>query len=411
MNCGHPCEGSQCVLDNEGFPRKIVVAKIKSDTPLLGVNLFLETSGSMKGFMPSNSNSITEFQKVIPDFISRISDESKLTFYSIFDSKSSFKRENVTKVNAELIPGGKFNWSGDTELPTLIDSLNKYISPNQVNIFISDCIYSPNNNELTAQTIGSIRSKFNKYSGQYTTSVYCLKSNFFYAGRLIAISPYYLIIQGKPNNVKSLEVQLLKTLATFDQKYDEVHFGKEYSTPYYSILPYTETSGNFIAAQSKSYEGAYVSLQDIDFSEMENKTKFWIALNLNDLPSYAKQITYLQDNLNINSLGAKITKLKIEDSFENVNHDDEHIKNKCNVFIQLKIDAMTENCALINISLKKKRPIWISKLNNNDPITMNIDRSHTYGLTNLIEGIAQAYDSTEKSYFFNDVQISLLRKQ
>lgn len=398
-------------IDQEGFPAKIVTGKKAVEPALEEVNFFLETSGSMKGFMPNNQFVITQFQKVIPDLLSRINENSILKFYSISDSKSKLTKESITQVNNQLIPKGAFNWSGDTELPIIMDSLSKYRRLDKVSIFVSDCIYSPHDKELTAQTIASIRSVFMKSANNYDTFIYCLKSDFFYKGRPTIVSPYYLIIQGSSDNVNFVKNLLLKTLNTFEQHYQDIDFGSNMITPYYSILPYTETSGNFIAAQGKNFNNSYVSLQDIDLSEKDIQTKFWLAMNLKELPAYAQSIHYLEDNIIINCSGGKISKIKIVNDIDKLNHDDEVIRNKSTVFVQLEIDEIKDNCALLEISLKKRRPGWIALINSDDPATMNNDRSHTFGLKSLIEGISQAYDTRDKDFFFQRIQISLIKKQ
>src|SRR5947209_6983774 len=49
------------------------------------INIFLETSGSMKGFMPSGS-SASAFQQVIPNIVAKLKNASSTSFFLIKES-------------------------------------------------------------------------------------------------------------------------------------------------------------------------------------------------------------------------------------------------------------------------------------------------------------------------------------
>ena len=69
--------------------------------------------------------------------------------------------------------------------------------------------------------------------------------------------------------------------------------------PYFSVLPYTETTSNFIANSCASFQNAFVSIQEINLEIMEAKLNFGLALDLSDFPEYSKTNEYLRQNLEI----------------------------------------------------------------------------------------------------------------
>ena len=373
------------------------------------VNIFIETSGSMSGYMPDGE--ITAFKRTIRDIISRINERfTNINSYSIYNSKTSFKRLDITTLENN-IHKGKFSWSGSTDLPVMLDSIKVYNDDSVVNILITDLIFSPENKHEgnIAYTTTDIRKTYQAFSNKFSVSIFCLSSEFKSKNIYSAQSPYYVILQGSPRNVQYVGSLIRKALEELKETYHEVNYGFTYNKPYYSTLSLTGTTGDFVAGRCTSYNNAFISLQDIDLKEHgTDYLQFWIGLDLKEYPSYVSDSTYMKDNINVTLKGgnAKILSVKDKLPVEINGEDDKTIASNCNQFIQIGISDLKNKSSILTISLKYSKPAWIDHLSES---ANENNREKTYGLGKINEGLEQAYSSKE-AYFFKDLPISLIKK-
>lgn len=412
--CTDECN-QQCLeknLDCNCCPNIDTVNVTNDSISINSINVFIETSGSMKGYMPNNNEEQTNFQTLIPEILLRLRGEVKKTnLYSIFDSKSTFKKLDIDSARKNIITKGKFAWSGSTYIPIMLDSMNNYMDKESVNILISDCIYSPEKKDLgiTAQTISEIREKFNKISKDYSTVIYSLHSEYFYSKTKSVSSPYYLILQGKSENIKIVDKMLKNSFKIFDQEYGEVHFGEKYSIPFYTILPYSENSGNNISVSCPSRENSILIMKEIEFSTKDT-LNFVIGIDLKEFPVYSNSKDYLENNLVLSLNGQEFKKFKVlikDEQISKIKSDDKILFEKCTHFIYVSISELKSNLSELNVSMKFSDPNWIKLLNNPE---MDDNREKTYGLENMLKGIEEAYGISENSYFFKNLNLILIKK-
>ncbi len=411
-NCTSKDHQSDCTLKKLDYNCCPTTDTSYTDLPAVSIssiNVFVETSGSMKGYMPADAPA-TGFQKIIPEILSNLNTQQpgKVKFYSIFNSARPFENLDVaTAINK--IQYGKFEWSGSTYLPSMLDSISKkHFNKNEVNIFISDCIYSPEKRDEKDQEIAQtyFRDVMKPYSNDFSTSIFCLLSE--YRVKNTIASPYYLTIQGEPQNIFSVERLLLKSFVNYGQSYDEVNFGLKFNRPFYSVLPYSETSGNFIAFPCDSFQNGYLTLQDVTLKPENDSIQFWIGLDLKSFPEYTRDSRYLDSNLSVSVGNGNTKMITVTDKMpSSIVTDDKAIANKCSHFIKVKIYSLTEQVSVLNISLKYTRPEWIQL--RNEPTYEN-NRSKTYKLEKLISGFEQAYDQDNNAYFFRDFSIAVIKK-
>lgn len=411
-SCSDDCiqECTEKNLDCDCCPQIDSSKNIQIQSSIKTINIFIETSGSMKGYMPKSTNEGTSFQKLIPDILLRLKEEySNVNLYSIFDSKSSFVKLDIDSARKNLIAKGNFSWSGNTYIPIMLDSINNYIDSNTVNIFISDLIYSPENSQikLTDQSISDIRANFKNISNNFSTSIYNLKSKYIDKDNRSSESPYYLLVEGNSYNLKSLDSLFLKSFNTFDQTYNEIHFGATYASSFYTVLPFSENSGNFISAKCKSFDNAFVQLSEIDESK---KTFFIIGMDLSNLPFYSRSIDYLKNNLSIkidDRLLEDFNVLSKDEIKDKIHRDDMKYYEKCTNFLKINLPDLNSDLSKLSVALKNNRPDWINENNN----SINISSEKTYGFNNIITGIEQAYDLNSKpNFLFGNLTITLIKE-
>lgn len=409
INCKQSCIEEN--LDNDCCP-KIDSTDIQiPESSINEINIFLETSGSMQGYMPKSSPA-TEFQVIIPDILARLNGQfpGKINFYSIYKCNQAFSKLSLD-IAREKILKGSYTWSGSTYIPSMIDSImNGYLGHDVANIFISDCIYSPedSNSKITALTTTDIRTMVYPFTN-YSTSFFSLYSDYRFSSQSTTqASPYYLILTAKPQNMHLIEKEIITSIQTTDQKYREINFGLNYKKPYFSVLPYTETSENFIANECPAFQNAYLSIQEINLNDDGEQIRFWIGIDLKSFPKYSQEISYLNNNLTLNIENGDVEILDIKVlPYSNIVSDDKDIANRCTHLIQVRVSNLTDCISLINISFKCSIPDWKSTQNESSDEN---NREKTYRLNDLISGFEQAYCSENNEYFFKDLGISLIKE-
>lgn len=395
-------------------PKVDTIVKSLPKSSITAINIFLDISGSMDGFMP-NAMPGTNFQRIIPEIISKLKSEypNQVSFFSVYDLQNKMKTEDLENARDEILHG-TFSWTGNTYLPVMLDSIVKrHLKNDAVNIFISDCIYAPEKkdekkSDLVSTDIFSVMKPFAK---TFSTSIYCLSSEFRGKNTKVDSSPYYMLLTGKQENLTVIENLMMNSFKTFNQTFQEIHFGQEYSVPFYSVLPYTETSGNFIANPCASLNNAFATVQEIDLSQ--KPIELWIGVNLLGLPDYATQNNFLESNLIITLNGEVQKAISIfpKDKFiSKIDESDKEIENECSHFVRIKITDLDEQVSTLQLSLKNQEPSWIETTNHNDIVKKEKNREKTYGLSNIILGLEQVYNMNETTMFFKPITITLIKK-
>jgi hypothetical protein len=412
------CGGNECKvgkemsaangLDENYCPKIDTTIKPLSQPSIKKVNVFFDASGSMAGYMPSTKPS-SELQIIIPDIISRLKTQypNSVTFYPIYNSNSPMKSMNVEAAQDKILYGTITQNTGDTYLPTMLDSVYKsYFSPDAVNIFISDCIYSPNNKEKkqAEQATKEIRETIINYTKDYSTSAFCLHSKYLKVNG----SPYYLIVFGKPENNHEIENIVTKSLNDNKQNFEAVNFGLKYNQPFYSVLPYTDKSANCIANPCETYQGAFVNVVVQSWNAQSDSMSFWIGIDLKKYPEYATTQSYLDSNL-ILTLEKGISRIIsiTNQPPKGLEKDDKPITDKSTHYIQIRVSQLDDCVTSLHLALRFSKPFWINQLNEEESEN---NREKTYGLKRMMQGFEQAYNPDGKAYFFNDLKVSLIKQ-
>jgi hypothetical protein len=90
---------------------------------------------------------------------------------------------------------------------------------------------------------------------------------------------------------------------------------------------------------------------------------------------------------------------------------DKALSAKCTHFLQVKVTAINGDTGSIIFLLKKARPEWVGEYNHNDAENAEKLRNRTYGLSNIVAGMEDAYREKEPGFFFRDLKLSITKKQ
>ena len=186
------------------------------------VNVYLETSGSMNGYVDSGKS---QFQQVVFDFLSNIKNSglpSEMNLNYITDQITSKGAEVDPFINS-LTPRGLLSATGNkgtTDIAALIAKILPKTDGGTLSIFISDCIFSPGSDPnpedyLESQKI-AIRNAVKEYidaNNFVGCSVYQIYSRFKgsyydYKNRPTRIDmqrPFYIWVFGSPVHIATIK--------------------------------------------------------------------------------------------------------------------------------------------------------------------------------------------------------------
>jgi hypothetical protein len=404
-NCNSDCVAVNLECDCCPAVDSSVAAMPKASLKTIAV--FLETSGSMAGFMP-NRGATTSFQRVVPDVLSRLQSSTATThFYSIKESSQKPLAYPLEQARDGILRGS-FQWGNYTSVPVMLDTIEEYRNKEAVSILISDMIYSPDDQREVGQAVTRIREKIGNSAA---ASLIAVHSD--YATRSAQLqSPYYLLLQGNPANITAVKTRIYEALNTYDVRYDELNFGFQYTAPYYSILPYSEHSENGIANACYGDERRYLQVRDID---THDTLSFWVGVDLKALPSYSRTTQYLQEHLKVEPAGAAVERVEVLDkqgfkSRLSSEATDKAIAEGCTHFIKVRVYDFEAKASTLSIALQKDKPSWIAATSHDRTDSIDSKRDQTFGLGNIYTAFHEKYEQNNNTLFFKPLQLTLLKK-
>jgi hypothetical protein len=370
------------------------------------VNFFLETSGSMSGFMSTKG---TSFQKDVWDIVSILAGNysNDLNLFQVIAKGEALRPTLLSDFRSNLNVG-TFTAAQSTDIPELLDSVLHKTDKNQVSVFVSDLIFAPSggNQASLLQITSDIYQRFasKKYASvilQLKSEIYNSKSNL-----LSASSPYYVWIVGPEAGVKVVSKQITADLSG---NFNEIDFGIHHNVPLYTLLPHIDEADNAIPALCAD-KGLYYSYSDYDDSNT-SKININIAMNLADLSKNEKEEKFLTNNISIEKGDSKPTFKSVSTIPQLENTEDDKLAKKIGAthLFKFEVDQIYNDYALIKLNIKSQRPDWIAKSN------LDIDdyrRNETTGLAKMIEGLEKAYgQSSENRLYINPITLLITKNQ
>lgn len=391
-----------------------VAAKTKNGCPekkiITDVKIFLETSASMGGyFNPAQS---TEFKSVVTDLISKVNQDVELVKIAFIAESTVRYNKSVSDFNREIATIS-IAPQKSSQLHRIIDQISSETGKGNVSILISDCILSfpdkdikknPEINRIQANLAlkGDIYNTFSKLKKKnYGASIYAFSSKFYgryydYQNVKIPLAgesrPFYIWVIGDRDLLTQFNLEL-SDISTFKPA-RSLHFGSsERPVVEYNIIPQLGKKGKW----SKTSDG----LEDIEFVGKE-PLQFFIGLDLGQLPAYAQDLNYLQNNVRISASGSPVKfQFRKKESF-----DKSKIKSQPQLklfqnathILMIEMANLSLNESQLQVALPMKYDTWYK-----DWSTMN-DKSavgrhnKTFALEHLIDGVLEAYDSRNKEF-------------
>lgn len=378
---------------------------IKTSLPKCTVNVYVENSASMDGYVKG----VTEFEQSVYSYISdmKLADFCEALNLNYINSKILKQRDDVEDFIAKLEPNTfkiKGGNRGTTDISNLFKSIMEQQGMNDIAILISDFVFSPGKTKdasqyLTNQQIG-IKGHFAtklKECPNYAAVLYRLTSQFdgkYYnkydqPTTIDGERPFFIWLLG----TKEQLMRLTSTISKKNMKGNGVDhtycISNMYEQPEYGILPMPRI-GRFKpkpSAPRTSILGAKVDKKSPD-------TKFLVSIGV-DYSCFLLEDSYLTDPHNY-EVSNKAYSVEIVENTSSSAYT--HT-------IKLSLDPSLTviNRGNIKISLLKKAAPWADELTDNEGTDINAEGAmeKTFGLKYLIDGVYDAYKANDCYATFN----------
>lgn len=407
--CGTNCNSSckEIALDCDCCP-SVSISKLPAPS-ISNVIVFLETSGSMTGYMPDSGG--TGFQKIIPNILWKLKPYN-LSLYSIKESAERPSPINISDASENIV-AGKFTWGMNTAIPAMLDTINNYQSDSNVTMLVSDMIFSPKNRHEVSQEVTQIADKVKTDKPSIVASLVVLTSDFHSKNKnAIVTSPYYILLRGKEENIEAIKDKIRQSAELFHQSYEEVNFGYVSKTPYYTLIPFYQKTKVGNAQPCTPSQKERYRINDIEGAD---SLSFWLGLDLKNFPSYSQNEAYLRKSLTVSPEGTKASVVDVisRPAIQNRLNDpiDKQLAQNCTHFVRVRAHDFYNGAALLKFQLQDSKPTWIDVYNHDTLSQADNNRHQTFGLNNIYIAIQEAFRDKSKQTLFDSVKISLSKKK
>ena len=368
----------------------------------LQANVFLELSGGMRGFMPTNTTATepTAFQQRVSLLASHTNSSPAVADTKFWLSLNKEPQASTYAHFREIVQGDTHEAALGTELPTMLENI--LALPNaadKVNVVISDFIYGPKNQATSAlmnvnitdalaavtkkELAVAVLGETSRFYGTYHPAVKTPLKQRALKGETL---PYYIWIIGPPAAVGRYVNEVLPAApATTQQAYFGLTFPK---VPYAAVLTQVP-AGSPLApggAGSISYGGAGVST-NLEVDNVKDGVDFTVALDLRQLPAAWREPAFLARNLQAQVPNGTVKLLRNSLKLTTGVPELQAYTHT----LRLHLSDFPKAGAQLRLTLPAPGiPAWVAQRsteNDNQPGP----EPHTYRLTEIMNGVREAF--------------------
>ncbi len=343
-------------------------------TPLQAVNVFLEVSGSMEGFMPKTGagGENTAFQQRVAQFLSEVNRTPAARRKSFFLLKDRPYADTYQQLSG-TVRAGIQQPAKSTELPAVLDTLmTRYYQPGTVNVLISDFIYSPKNAGAIPYIKTDITDALQRNASQsdLAVSVYGFTSGFrgtYYpalkaAGKKTACCdteiPYYYWVVGPADAVRQFDQALLADA----QAAQQAHFGVTYPRPAYSVLDKYQHKGSWYYGDAGASKRAAEAYRVVTISEASGQqpVEFVVGLDLQNLPAQYREPAYLKQYLQLQTVDTDAQLLGVTPASDQT-RTSSGPESRFTHFAKIRLTKVPAASRPLVLKLLNQRPAWVAQ--------------------------------------------------
>jgi hypothetical protein len=392
----------------------------KSTQGTFNINIYLENSASMDGYVKGVTEFETAIYNLLGDFkISGLCDSLNLNY---INKTIPFQKQNALSADIQdfiekLEPSVFKQRGGDrtvSDLKNILSTVLKNVNVNNAAVLISDFVFSPGKHAnaedyLNNQGVG-IKIDFAEKLKDFDLSaiVIQLESNFdglYYqekiGGNAVQFKgkrPYYVWIFGNTQQIRSiLEMKILDNIKGGYSNRLVFQSIKEINVPNYKIL-YSPKIGSFSAKQLN----AKIISDASESKENQNKGLFGFNVAV-DFSKSLQDENYFLDVNNYILINTKY-QMKVE-----------AIKDKNDASLSgfthmLKLQTSELREEVLKIDIVGKTPSWVfnsTSIDDSNILTVNSEQQKTFGLQYLIEGVSDAFYPKSNLNTINSISITI----
>lgn len=368
----------------------------------LHVNMLLELSGGMKGFMPvtTAAQQPTAFQQLVSQLASRTHSSPAVQDAQFWLIRKDAPTTVPYAHFRDVVQGNTREAALGTELPTMLENaLALPGAPTKVTVLVSDFIYGPDKPSDVAlmnvritdalatatkqQLAVAVLGETSRFAGTYFPAVKTPRRQQTLKGETL---PYYLWVLGPPAAVgRYLNEVLPATGAAPQQAYFGLNFKQ---VPYAAVLTQVP-AGSPLAPSGEgsiSYAGAAASTS-LEVSDAKDGVDFTVALNLSQLPAAWREPAFLTQHLRVSLPGgaAKLVPGSVQ-ALGSTPGLDAYTHT-----LRLHLSALPKGGATLVLALPAPGvPAWVSSWsteNDNQPGA----QPRTYRLQEILNGVREAF--------------------
>lgn len=385
------------------------------------IKFYFDNSLSNAGYY----NGATQFKDIISDLVTKIEGEIKPIKQILFISDSITPYNSTTSDFVMGIGNTQADYPSKNGYP-LNEMISQIVSNNKTNdisFFVSDCILSYPSDEIrknrninkekrsTLKT--QIYSTFNILKHKnFATCIYAFNSKFtgnyyYYNDTPKQLNgnidrPFYVLVIGNKQLLeKKIDSLFTTKLSSKPEQYLKFGFSDETAISNFDILPQLGRIGEW-SVDSKTH-----GIKNIEIKNGK-PIQFHIALNLTNLPDYAKKIEYLKSKIGPIYIGCEASfDIKEKELFDDSKLKSQPQKedfNNATHIVTITVNKMNSKNGSIKLSMPYEYDTWYTKWSVEDDKTMDLNKS-TFAFDYFINGIIDAYKSNNRNFI--DLSITL----
>ena len=387
--------------------------EVKQVTPK--INLFIENSASMNGFI----NDASSFQNAITALVSKLKnvyDKDNINLGFINASIVAQHGDDPYQLVNKMLVKSNFTNAGSTsttDLNNLIKQVLDNTDDNTVSFFVSDCIYSIKNDKSTTTTrlegcqngtmdkfqeklkdFDDLSILFIRMVSNFNGGYWDYKHPSGTASQQLkdCNRPYFICVVGSDNNIKELNSRIrMEDLKGYGQQF--YLSGKDYSNSFYTIVSKPYNTGAFSIENNSTIK-----------PRRSGAIQFAIAINLDGFPMTEEEKTNIDNYV----IDGDFNIVKIESIGKNTlfspNEKNIVVTNGCTHLLVVSSNGYPSD---FSIKIKPTIAGWVNQFTSTNDTEISNDNeeelSKTFGISYFINGAAAAYE--RDSYFTMNIKI------
>ncbi|MBD2767466.1 hypothetical protein IC235_06125 [Hymenobacter sp. BT664] len=362
----------------------------------LQVNIFLEYSGGMKGFVPRGGadKPPTEFQQRIGALITETQVSSAVAQRKYYLCENAAPRAVPFQQLRDVVQGEVNQAALGTELPQMLEGiLSQPQATQQVSVIISDFIYGPARKSDFSQLPNLIRTSIAPVNQQQLAVAVFGETSHFYGSYFPAVKtpapkrtlagekvPYYVWVIGPPALVARYAAEVFKNAPA-----QQAFFGLKTTAPAFAPLLLKLTDPKLKPTGSVFGEDNGLTLK-----VSEDPADFTVGLNLKELPAAWQKPAFLAQQLRVRLPNGQASLLP--NSVRVLTEDEQSgqpVLAPYTHVLRLRVSKLAGPTSTLSLTLPApETPEWVaawSTTNDNTPAP------RTFGLDQILAGVRQSY--------------------